>query len=129
MIRVFVLPCRLATVELPLSEKFLKSFGGNRPDIVCVGSIQQINMAVKTSWYMVLYENEWLSDGLYQIIEHFTENTSSDALVLFKKISDEKAAKSPRVFRRWVQLRHDQLMPAHSLISYEHLLDQFMFGD
>ena len=128
MIRTFILPSIKEKVELPLSENLLKSFKDETADIICVSSIQQINMAMKSQWYMVLYENEWLPEDLFKIIIYFTEHTTSDSLVLYKKTTSNEFTKSPRVFRNWVQLRHDKLMPICSLLKYEHLLDKFMLG-
>lgn len=92
-----------------------------------VGSVDDININYdfKTSWFLVLYDNEYLSFDLRKAVKTIMlmGDVPYDALILLEKGSDGKLYQSPRLFKKHVRLAKDSLLPEDRSTKMERILD------
>lgn len=90
-----------------------------------VKSIDDINaQTYKRPWYLVLYDNEYLSLDLRKAVENILKmDIQYDALIFLQKDTDGKLYQSPRLFKKHVKLAKDCLLPEDRSIKMERILD------
>ena len=103
----------------------LNSLIGLYDRYVVVESTEMINEDLKTTdWYSVFYDNEYVSEDLFQAIKSIMgfEFIPYDALIFLKK-DGEKMFQSPRMFKKQVTLKPNSLMPDLEYAIFERILD------
>ena len=126
MLTVFI----LTTTEPNRSvTKTLNSMDNIPIEFRSVESIKEINDdRFKTDWYMVLFDNEYLSYDLRKALEKILQmDIQFDVLVFVKKTNDDKMYQSPRLFKKHVNLAKDSLLPADRSIKIERILDGWIY--
>ena len=116
----------LKTNELNRSvTKTVKSVDYLSHQFSVIGDINEINETNhKTDWYLVLYDNEYLSYDLGKAVESILKmEISFDALIFLQKDTDGKFYQSPRLFKQHVRLAKGCLLPEDRSIKMERILD------
>ena len=99
------------------------SFGRMATEVHRVASLNEINATDRAEdWYGVIYDNEAIDDPLKEGLKVFLKETKADVLVLFKKVDEKKAFRSPRIFRRHITLRDGSLLPEQN-VKFETVLN------
>jgi len=94
-------------------------------------------MKIDDDWYIILYDNECVSIGLahgLRIRMSFLE-PDADVLIACKKYSEHSMVQAPRIFRSFVNLPEESLMPdkeaKHPLtnvpLRYDRMLDGWIY--
>jgi len=95
-----------------------------------VDGIEDINRhQTRQPWYVVLYDNEYLSYDLRKAMKTILrmEYVEFDALMFVKKASDGKLYQSPRLFKSHVLLEKNGLLPVDRSIKMERILDGWVY--
>ncbi len=91
----------------------------------------EVNQSQKyTNWYMILYDDEVPDMGLLDGLSTFMNN-SFDFIIVYRKGYHENGSKrlqfSPRVFRSYVPLDSENLLPLNSEgLTHEKILNGFI---
>jgi len=101
----------------------IDSFGAMASEVHRVASLDEINATDRVEdWYGVIYDNEAIDDPLKEGLKVFLKETKADVLVLFKKVAEKKAFRSPRIFRRHITLKDGSLLPEQN-VKFETVLN------
>jgi len=117
-------------------KKSLQSFIGLVTQTYYLNSLPEINAAGKENdWFAVIYDDEVVGKGLMDVtltkdgetmnycpLKVHLMQTKADVLVLYKKHGGA-ITRSPRIFRKHVQLLPDTLMPADEAVKFDTVLD------
>lgn len=117
-------------------KRSLQSFIGLVTQTYYLNSLPEINAANKQNdWFAVIYDDEVIGKGLmdaalikdgeamsYCPLKVHLSQTKADVLVLYKKHGGT-ITKSPRIFRKHIQLSPDTLMPADKTVKFDTVLD------
>ena len=90
-----------------------------------VKNIEEINNSEKnTDWYLVLYDNEYLSVDLKEAVKNIlTMDIPFDALIFLQKDLVGKFYQSPRLFKKHVRLKENSLLPEDDSMKMVRILD------
>lgn len=118
----------VTTEENRSIKKTLNSLEDIDHEYIIVGSIDKINNSErKTDWYLVLYDNEFLSLDLSSALKSIlTMNVPFDALIFLEKYNG-KFYQSPRLFKNHVKLRENSLLPENCSTKMERILDGWIY--
>lgn len=107
--------------------RLLESVKSLNPDIIFLKEAD-FSKIPKTKWKMFLYDNEYLSDELLEALLSYLENKHSwDFMKIYKKDKKQAFSISPRLFRSYVQICSDCIMPLNIYLSNETILDGFIY--
>ena len=106
-------------------EKTLKSMSGLYDEVYFIDNINKINDYKKEhTWYLVLYDNEFVNADLKEAIDSILKmKVTLDAIIFLEIYPDDSMFQSPRMFKRYVSLKHDSLMPLDNFSNLERILD------
>lgn len=87
----------------------------------------------ETEWYMVLYDNEFISPSLAKSL-HVYMHHDFDFYIIMKRIYNDdgnmEVTQSPRLFRKPVKLSRDSLMPINSeKLKSERIMDGWILDE
>lgn len=106
-------------------ERTLSSLSNLYNEVYFVDDINEINYYEKeTDWYLVLYDNEFVSVDLKDAIGNILKmEIDLDAIIFLEIYSDGTMFQSPRMFKKNVSLKWNSLMPVDKFSNLERILD------
>jgi len=106
-------------------QKLCESLNPLVASIVAVGKTWDINNMIKDSdWYLVMFDNEFVSPDLRDAIKIIVETDPDyDYFIFMEKTWEGKVFQSPRMFRRDVRLQRDSFLPEDKTLRCERILD------
>jgi hypothetical protein len=106
-------------------EKTLNSLSGLYDDVYFIDNMIEINDYRKeNSWYLVLYDNEFVNIDLKNAISSILKmEVGLDAVIFLEVYPDGTMFQSPRMFKKYVILKKDCLMPLSKFSNLERILD------
>lgn len=81
------------------------------------------------SWFGYIYDNEIISKDLQKALPTLFNHEENDFYVFYRKEGPEdklSVSKSPRIFRRHVQLKAGLLVPVNPFLKNEYILDGWL---
>jgi len=113
--------------------KCLKSFGYLIQEFHVIDRHFEINdREIRTEWYFVLYDNEYIQDSLIETIPVFMTWNNFDCFSLYKQIGEapvNKASICPRMFRNTIKLSEFALYPELPSTRIETILNGWLYGN
>jgi len=85
-------------------------------------AIQRVS-SITTDWYLLLFSNETLSSELCEALPLLLEDLSNDAFYFYKALSETQYLLTPRLCRKYVQLKENELSIISALYRSTSILD------
>jgi len=122
MLTLFILPSGQPNADLGQTiESFKRS--GILFKAVSIKDWRGINSyRDKDEWYGIFWDNEGIDSNLETALPEHLKNRPPEALILYKRLGEEKAEYRARFMRRSVWLTED-FAPISRWICYETVLD------
>jgi hypothetical protein len=134
MLDVFILTTSSPNKD---SQKTIKSFNSDSCVFHNVNCIDIINTIEKQhDWYFVIYDNEYLSEELQEVIQIYMEKGQESFYTMYRlflvdnDIAKSKVSVAPRLFKKKVKLLNNCLFPecGFPVDKANHVLDGFILG-
>ena len=114
-------------------EQTIKSFHNTKGEpfferVIDVENIEHIidlraEYVDDSDWYCVMYDNEYISEGIQFALPMYFASTVADVLIFMKNESGY-ITQSPRMFRKHVELKGESLMPSEDQgLKYTRVMD------
>ena len=134
MLHVFILPSSSPNKD---SQKTINSFNSMPCVFTNIDDIAEINIIEKQhGWYFVIYDNEYLSDELQEVVEIYMNKGEELFYTMYRiflvdnDVTKSKISVAPRLFKKEIKLINNCLFPdcGFPVDKANHVLDGFILG-
>uniref|UniRef100_A0A6M3IHJ8 Uncharacterized protein n=1 Tax=viral metagenome TaxID=1070528 RepID=A0A6M3IHJ8_9ZZZZ len=124
MLTLFVLKSGAPDADADRAEK---SFAEIALKMIRVDSLKDIYQHnIDTLWYGIIYDNEQADMLLQTALPVFLAYSNADVMILFKKNSNGKASRAPRIFKQGIAVRTDCLLPVNEAAIFDSVLNGWL---
>jgi len=124
---VFIKRSNHPMADLNKTKKSLKHKGFSVKEFVFIDKFENIDYEeISTVWYLVLYDNESLDEGLLESMQILLKELKTKIFAFYKSCEKDKYSICPRLFRKEIRINPDCLYPIDKGVQIVNILNGFV---